>query len=79
MNKVSVVVEESQKRKIENPEYILQMDRLVMKDGTNLIVTEANQEEVSLMVMGDLKIKKEDLVTFLKNLDYVIRADCFER
>lgn len=77
--KVSVSVEESPKRKIENPEYILQMDRIVMKDGMNFVVTEASQEELVLIPMGGMKLKKEDLSTFLQNVQYVIRADCFER
>ena len=78
-DKVLVSVVESPKRKIENPEYILQMDRIVMKDGLNFVVTECNQEELTLMPMGGMKLKKEDLATFLKDIQYILRADCFER
>jgi hypothetical protein len=75
---LSVQVEESKKRIVENPEYILQMDNVVMKNGTQFVVTHANQTEIELMATSRWTIKKEGLPAFLSDVKHIVRADCFE-
>lgn len=76
---LNVAVEESGKRVIDRPEYILQMDKIVMKNGHEFVVAKANQNEIELMPTTRLKIKKSDLATFLATVKHIIRADCFEK
>lgn len=73
---MTIFVEESKKKKIRNPDYLLQMDKIFFKDGSYCVVTKANQKEIE--ITKKVKIKKEDVSKFLEKSSYVLRAECFE-
>ena len=75
---VSISVVESEKRKIENPDYLLKMDNIEMKNGEKYLVTNVDSGEVELMMITRKRIKKEDISNFLKDMSFVERSDCFE-
>ena len=72
-----IFVEESKKRKLKKASYLVQMDRVFFKDGSVVIVTKANEEEIQ--IMSKKTIKKEEIQDFLKNSSYVLRTECFDK
>jgi len=76
---LNIYVEESEEKRLEKPEYFLKYDKIIMKDGTEWIITEANSGQIELMMAGRKIIKKEDISSFLENMSYVERAECFEK
>lgn len=75
----NIYVAESEKTKIENPEYFLQMDKLFFNDGSKGVITKASQEEIEIMMTSRIIVKKGEVEDFLKKISHIMRANCFEK
>ena len=76
---ISVKVEKSAKTQLKNPEYLLQYDKIVMKNGDVWLVTKADKNQTELMLASRRILKKENIQDLLKGLEYIERSDCFEK
>jgi hypothetical protein len=76
---VTVTVEKSAKTHIMKPEYLLQMDKLFMKNGEIFLVTKAGPDQIELMMVSRKVVKKENIQEFMDNLGFVERSECFEK
>jgi hypothetical protein len=76
---LTITVEESKIRKIKDPEYVLNMDKIFCLNGDKYLVTEASKDKIELMMINRRKLSRQDLAGFLSQVSHVERADCFEK
>jgi ribosomal protein L21E len=73
-----ITVDPSNVSVIPLPEYLLPMDRIIMKNGGEYLVNKIENGEIELQLLTRIKHNKESVQEFLKDLLHVKRADCFE-
>jgi hypothetical protein len=78
-DKVTIQVDKSKKTQLLNPEYLLQYDKIYMKNGDIFLVTKAGADQIELMMQSRKIVKKENIQEFMDNLGFVERSECFEK
>ena len=76
---VSIKVDPSAKTQIKSPEYLLQYDKVYMKNGDIFLITKAAKDQIEMMMVNRVLLPKEHVNEFMKKLDYVERSECFEK
>jgi hypothetical protein len=75
---MTIEFEPSKISNIKNPEYLLNMDKLIMSNGDTWLVSNASKNKIELQLLSRKTISQENLPEFLKDLNHIQRADCFE-
>ena len=74
----NIFIEESKRKRIENPDCLLKMDKIFFKDGSHGLITRANQDSIEIMITSRIIIKKNKIQSFIKKISHIVRAECFE-
>ena len=75
-HQLGIYVEETKRKNINNPEYLLAMDKIHFTNGDVFLITKVTPEEIK--VTTNKIIKKNDIPKFLQGMSHIERADCRE-
>ena len=76
-NGVSIHLEPTEVKTIDQPKDLCFTDELYMNNRDVWLITKVDSEEVELMLKTRRIIKKNDISSFLQEMSFVKRADCF--
>ena len=75
---LTICFEPSPVRNIKDLQEILFMDKLYMKNKDVWIVTKADADRIELMLQSRKMLDKSNLLKFIKDLQFIKRAECWE-
>lgn len=77
-NGMTIQYEPAKIEQIEKPKNLCYMDELHMKNGDVWLLTKADSGEIELMLKTRKTIKRNDVPSFLEEMSFLKRAECFD-